>query len=107
MSEQNRYRIDGTYRYQDGYTEGWQACGVWPGDTWQDAIQKLLEYWYKNIDVSYQVVSEKPSEDGRSGIMEIQHVPMSHLRMKNHFQATLLENNLPLTGQQNKLVREE
>ena len=70
MSAQNSYRLDSSYKRPTGWS-GWVGgSGLWPGVTWRDAIQKWLdECW---IEGSYKVVSETPSEDHRSGIIEIQ-----------------------------------
>ena len=77
MAEQNHYQIS----YESPPTE--DQCftvGVRPGDTWQQAIHNwLAEDWYKDAGISYQghgissyeVVSETPSEDGKSGVMAI------------------------------------
>ena len=67
MSEQKSYEI--SYEYQPAKWR-WD-CWV-PGDTWQDAIHNWLERRHKGWEVPlYQVISETPSEDGLSGIMEI------------------------------------
>ena len=42
---------------------------VWPGDTWQDAIHNFIDEWWADDDD--QVISEQPSEDGKSGSMRI------------------------------------
>ena len=68
MSKQNRYQISYEFAKSDA---GGDAC-VMPGETWQQALDGWQEvYCYKGWDKEYQVVSVKPSEDGRSGIMEI------------------------------------
>ena len=75
MSEQNLYKISCESKDKSGRSR-WDE-GKGPGDTWQDAIRDWL--W----DVSYQVVSETPSEDGRSGSMEItQNTPPGRLLAK-------------------------
>ena len=63
MSEQNRYWI--SYWSQSG--GGWWKTGVWMGDTWQDAIHNWADSWME----SYEVVSENPSADNMSGIMNV------------------------------------
>ena len=75
MSEQNRYRIASCYRTKQGAESGWiRSFGAWSGATWQDAIRKRLDD-IEGIVGSYQVVSETPSEDGRSGVIETQFDP--------------------------------
>ena len=69
MSEQNRYNISYRWRVTASY---WHACGVWPGDTWKEAIHNWIKSWDEDLgDLPYTVLSEKPSEDGRSGTMDI------------------------------------
>ena len=71
MSELNSYQIE---IFGVGQTKGkWIRDGeLWTGDTWQKAIQDWIDEWNYYFDTSYQVISENPSADGRSGIMEIQ-----------------------------------
>ena len=69
MSLQNRYKIWCEY-----IDEGCWKTWPWPGDTWQDAIHTWIkDCWFRgqDRDIAYQVVSEKPSKGGRSGMMEI------------------------------------
>ena len=89
MSKQNRYRIERNYKYKTGGWEGWVEVWSVSGDTWQDAIRKWVDYmgW---IAGSYQVVSETPSEDGRSGITETQFEPGFYVGVK--FKATVIED---------------
>ena len=71
MSEQNRYKISYTYYNK----EGWRyrdVVGVWTGDTWQDAIKKWAEDFWRRPAPS--VLSERPWEDGQSGEMEIKEI---------------------------------
>ena len=78
MSEQNLYAI--SYEYYKGKSkaddctklqpDGWDEAGPLPGDTWQDAAHDWLTH-HCVMNEPYQVVSETPSEDSRSGIMEI------------------------------------
>ena len=87
MSGQNRYRI-----YRNYKSHGWDG-GEWTGDTWQDAIRDWLdEYWISAWGGPYQVMSETPSEDGRSGSMYIQHKLRSGSVPDHQVKATLIEN---------------
>ena len=75
MSEQNRYRI--AINYKDRETEewaGWRDKHFWrkTADNWQDAIQECIDY---AGPAEYTVVAETPSEDGKSGIIEIDFGP--------------------------------
>ena len=64
MPGQNRYNIS-----YDVWDEGWdEDYDVWKGNTWQDAIHNWTDGWMD----SYTVLSETPSEDGRSGLLMIQ-----------------------------------
>ena len=73
MSEQNSYRIVCDYKRHTEWS-GWIDNHWWSAaDTWQDAIQKWLDRAWPAED--YTVVSETPSGDGRSGIIEIQFAP--------------------------------
>ena len=79
MSEQNRFRQSINYKRRE--TEEWSGWrdsyygaeyyGAETADTWQDAIQTWLDRWHP-----YKVVAETPSEDGKSGILEIQFDPL-------------------------------
>ena len=73
MSEQNRYRIEHDYKTEKGWS-GWVSWPVaWSGDTWQSVISKRLKDIEGIVGSSkVTVVSEIPSEDGRSGIIETQ-----------------------------------
>ena len=81
MSAQNRYRA--SFNYKRSETEGWLgwrdshygAEYSYPADSWRDAILEWLDRAWPAGD--YTVVAETPSEDGRSGIIEIQHDPSS------------------------------
>ena len=72
MSAQNLYTISYIY-YGEKEWSGWKENGVSSGDTWQDAIHNMLAGRYKG-KIAYQVMEEKPSEDSRSGILEMQQV---------------------------------
>ena len=93
MSEQNRYRK--SFNYKRSETEEWEGWidSDWlkPADNWQDAIQDwLAQAWPEG---KYTVVAETPSEDGRSGIIEIQHNPSAIFPgAAEKIQATLIEN---------------
>ena len=84
MSEQNNYRISWTYK--SSKTEEWRDSHwlVDMADNWQDAIHTWLENW----GVPYQVVSETPSEDSKSGIIEIQFDPPQRLVVGAKIKAT-------------------
>ena len=72
MSEPNSYQIDRNYKQETGEWQGYTDDGVRrTSDTWKDAIRQWLVdvVW---IDDECLVVSEIPSEDGRSGSIEIQ-----------------------------------
>ena len=74
MSEQNRYQIASNYKScETEEWEGWKHSDWWEtADNWQDAIRDwLIMSW---AAVEYKVVAETPSEDGQSGITEIQFV---------------------------------
>ena len=90
MAEQNRYKI--SYAYQ---VSGWSSIGVWTGETWQDAINNWIDDWRKVWDVSYQVISEKPEEDGKSGLMDIiQDLPQesnARFLLVRNVRATIIE----------------
>ena len=92
MSEQNRYQITWSYK-SEGAWAGWVDSGLMEkGDTWQDAIQTWIDDSW-GIMVSYEVVSETPAEDGRSGIIEIQlDTPLSVKWVGAKFKATLIED---------------
>ena len=66
-SEQNLYKISCEHNDKDG----WFYEGSWMADTWQDAIQNWRDEKRKTRGVTFQMLSEAPSEDGRSGIMEV------------------------------------
>ena len=94
MSEQNRYRISSNYKTERGSEwTGWLEDGHngWPGDTWQDATCKKLDD-IKWIVGEYQVVSETPAEDGRSGILEIQLLERAALWVEVKLKATIIED---------------
>ena len=92
MSEQNRYRIESNYKSR--VTEewiGWDRGWFWKtADTWQDAIQK----WIDRICAAeeYTVVAETPSEDSKSGILEIQFDPQHRFWLGAKAKATLIED---------------
>ena len=78
MSEQNNYRIALNYKRRE--TEewsGWVESGWWKtADNWQDAIQECLDDI--GVPAEYTVVAETPSEDGKSGIIEIEFDPTDY-----------------------------
>ena len=85
----NIYKISYDYTDCDYADEvGWHEVGVGYGNTWQDAIKNWL--W----DTSYKVISETPSEDGRSGIMEIHQTPPPEVFGWNQVQATFIDPDL-------------
>ena len=76
MSEQNNYWIALKHKRREAEEwESWRNSDYWweTADNWQDAIQECL------ADIApaaeYTVVAETPSEDGKSGIIEIQFGP--------------------------------
>ena len=99
MSEQNRYQILSKYKNEREWT-GWFDDGVWPGDTWQDAIHNFLQGSRSLLDPEYgdtseHVMSENQSEDGKSGIMKIIYTadgPFMYAREEN-VKATLIEDD--------------
>ena len=70
MSEQNRYKI--LCEYKDD-SESSVEC-VRSADTWQEAIQRTPSVWVTegHPETFHTVMSSTPSEDGRSGVMELQ-----------------------------------
>ena len=79
MPEQNSYQMSANYKNEQGWS-GWTPVDIWSGDTWQDAIKTWLldiGWWRRpwSLGVEYTVVSETPSEDGRSGILVTQFDP--------------------------------
>ena len=74
MSEQNRYRIARDYKKETGEWRGWIE-DVWreTANTWQETSRKRLHE--DSPPGSYQVLSETPSEDGQSGIIQTQYTP--------------------------------
>ena len=90
MSEQNRYRIEYNFQRATGVWRGWTEAGRrWEmADTWQNAIHQWVDdmgWWWHD---ECQVVSETPSEDGRSGIIETQ-VALPSGVVGANFKATL------------------
>ena len=74
MSEQNRYQIERNIKTATGNWVGWLGDVLGEtADTWQDAIHKWLDRDVWTVG-EYTVISETPSEDGKSGIIEIQFV---------------------------------
>ena len=90
MAEQNRYRASLNYkRSETDEWSGWRNTNGWDiADTWQDAIQAWLDYAWSG---EYTVVAETPSEDGRSGIIEIQFDPPRDFYAGLKIKATLIE----------------
>ena len=93
MSEQNRYQIEQNFQRRTGEWGGWTKALSWKNeDTWQDTIHQWIDdmlFWWRD---QYTVVSEKPSEDGRSGIIEIQ-VDLPNRRLAAKIKATLIDAN--------------
>ena len=76
MSTQNRYNISFVHKAKEQaqYGDAWTDSSIiWTGNTWQAACQK----WIAEMMKQHEVLSETPSEDSRSGIMEIKE-PMPH-----------------------------
>ena len=76
MSEQNNYRIALKHKRREAEEwAGWRNSVrlLTSADNWQDAIQECLDDIAPAVE--YTVVSENPSEDGKSGIIEIQFGP--------------------------------
>ena len=90
MSEQNKYRIERNYKNEQGWS-GWTPVDTWSGDTWQDAIQHRLDDDNFGMAGTYKSVSETPSEDGRSGIIEILIDPGCY-DIKAKIRATLIKD---------------
>ena len=66
MSEQKNYNI--SFRLNNKQlAESHSSVYPWSGDTWQEACHK----WIALVMKQHEVLLEIPSEDGRSGIMEI------------------------------------
>ena len=70
MSAQNHYRIDRNYKTSTGWQKWIEDVVGETADTWQDAIPKWIDRYWSTEE--YTVVAETPSEDSRSGIIEIQ-----------------------------------
>ena len=90
MGEQNRYLMSGRYD-----TSEWFDVVVWLEETWQDAIHTWLNaYWHEGWgkDGGYHVISETPSEDGRSGMIEIKEDPGTNAWKLKKVKATLIED---------------
>ena len=91
MSEQNNYQIESHYKKERGWLSGWVGnYGGGTADTWQEAIQDWLDWawlWDK-----YTVVSETPSEDNKSGIIEIQFDPPQRFLLGAKIKATFVED---------------
>ena len=87
MSEQKEYEI----AFEVKHKEGWRRTAVRVGDTWQEALHGWLEDAYKARGGPYQILSEKPSDDGRSGIMEISEDPLPTVGSLGRVKATLRE----------------
>ena len=71
MSTQNRYNISfctKTYKDWNEYDiEDWKDSIVCSGDSWQEAI---IDKWLER-EQGFEVRSETPSADSRSGILDI------------------------------------
>ena len=91
MSGHNRYQISRRYKSERGWA-GWGESSDWmeTADSWQDAINNRLTAGW-GIVVPYQVVSETPAADGRSGITEIQFDPPPSFWVGVKIKATLIE----------------
>ena len=90
MVAQNRYRIERNYKSEQGWSgSGWIDDDSWEtADTWQEAIQKWVD---GNWGVgTYEMVSETPSEDGRSGTTEMLIKPIELLLAT--IKATLIDD---------------
>ena len=88
MSEQNSYRITRKHK-----VSGWYQGDRRRGETWQDVIQGWLKERDKDLaDVSYQLVAETPSEDGKSGSMVVHKKLSSGNVMDYKIKATLIDN---------------
>ena len=74
MSAQNHYQMSCNYKGESGWS-GWiEDDSVCLGDTWQDAIKNWLDdtdNYLDDTDVLYKSISATPSEDGKSGVIEI------------------------------------
>ena len=72
MSEKKNYNIDARYTDEivTATDSGWFFMDVWEADSWQNAITGWVDH-NKPVDEPYQVVSETPSEDGLSGVINI------------------------------------
>ena len=90
MSEQNNYRI--AWNYKSRETEEWTRWrdNHWSAaaDNWKDAIQEWIDDAWTAEE--YTVVSETPSEDSRSGIIEIQFDPPQPFCVGVKIKATLI-----------------
>ena len=92
MSEQNNYRIALNHKSRETEEwEGWKNSDYWreTADTWQDAIRECLDDTAEEEE--YTVVAETPSEDGQSGIIEIQFYQPSDFYAGVKIKATLIE----------------
>ena len=93
MVAQNRYRISRNYKTKQGWSRAeWiddDSCRT--ADTWQEAIQKWVDD-VRRLAGAYQVISETPSEDTLSGIIEIQLVPAMSFWAGAKFKATLIDD---------------
>ena len=88
LSEPNRYSINATYKGD----RGWSWEGAADGATWKDAIINWLEATSKSRNFSYQVISESPAEDGKSGVLELkQDTTLPDFVVPGHVRADLLE----------------
>ena len=91
MSAQNRYQIASNYKDRGTWEwRGWGKSWLETADTWQDATPKWIDHFLPGAD--YTVVSETPSEDSKSGIIEIQFDPPQPFCLGVKIKATLIEN---------------
>ena len=91
MSEQNRYRIERDWKKATGEWD-WRNSDYWweTADTWQDAIHDCLDD--TAAEEEYAVGAETPSEDGKSGSIEIQFDPPWGFYAGAKIRATLLDD---------------
>ena len=93
MSEQNSYKM---WRKSPGdpTMPGWCRVEGQKADTWQDAIRNEVEATCGTgaLFDSYQIMSETPSDDGRSGIMDVTRYTKSGAQFDDYFKAVIIED---------------
>ena len=90
MSEQNHYTISCDYKDRRGVWIGWIDYGGGTGDTWQDAIHNSA------LGVAlrpYKVLSETPSKDMRSGVIEMSETPLPKPQVLRRVKATIIDDD--------------